>query len=335
MKYRKFANTEIELSALGLGCMGMSTSYGERDDHERLETLKKSIEIGINFWDTSDIYGNGENEKLISQVLKEHREKIFIATKVGFRSGKDSDDGIERNGNYLDGRPEYLKKAINQCLERLGVEMIDLLYLHRVDPKVPVEASINAMAEFVKMGKVRYLGLSECTLEDLVKANEIHPISAVQSEYSLVERTVEQNGILQKTKEINAAFIPFAPLGRGLITNKNHLEHLSPTDFRYNIPRYNGEHRINNQQLADELNEYAKNHFQANASQLALAWLLHQSQHIIPIPGTKRRSYLLENAEAVNIELTDQNLEEINRIVAKYPNVGERYAAKQKSFLKK
>lgn len=200
---------------------------------------------------------------------------------------------------------------------------------------MPVEESIGAMAEYVNQGKVRYLGLSECTLEDLNRAHMVHQISAVQSEYSLVERTVEKNGILKKTKEINATFVPFAPLGRGLITNKNHLQNLKPTDFRYNIPRYNGEHRINNENLANELEVYAKKNFNASASQLAIAWVIAQQDNIIPIPGTKRRTYLEENVKALELHLDKNHLKDIESILAKYPNVGERYAERQKGFLKK
>ncbi|RHM99642.1 aldo/keto reductase [Dielma fastidiosa] len=335
MEKREFANTGIMVSAIGLGCMGMSASYGERNDEESIKTLQRSLELGIDFWDTSDIYGNGDNEKLISKVLTENRNRVFIATKVGFRSGNDTDDGVARQGNYLDGRPEHIKKAVSACLDRLGVECIDLLYLHRVDPNVPVEDSIEAMAKFVEQGKVKYLGISECTLDDLNRAHKIHPISAVQSEYSLVERTVEKNGILQRTKEINAVFVPFAPLGRGLITNKKHMQHLQPTDFRYNIPRYNGEHRINNENLANELDLYAKENFNATVSQLAIAWVLAQQDNIIPIPGTKRRIYLEENVKSIDIHLSERHLKDINAILDKYPNVGERYAARQKGFLKK
>lgn len=335
MEKKEFANTGVMLSAIGLGCMGMSTSYGERNDEESLKTLQRSLELGINFWDTSDIYANGENEKLISKVLNENRENVFIATKVGFRSGNDTDDGNVRQGNYLDGSPVHIRKAVNACLERLDVDCIDLLYLHRVDPNVPVEESIRAMAEFVKQGKVKYLGLSECTLDDLNRAHRIHPISAVQSEYSLVERTVEKNGILKRTKEINATFVPFAPLGRGLITNKKHMQNLKPTDFRYNIPRYNGEHRINNENLANDLEAYANKYFNASASQLAVAWVIAQQDNIIPIPGTKRRTYLEENVKSLELHLEKKHIKDIDEILARYPNVGERYAARQKGFLKK
>ena len=264
---------------------------------------------------------------MIAQVLKKNREKIFIATKVGLRLN-------ENQEKYVDGNPKYLKHAINASLERLGVDHIDLLYLHRIDSHVPIEESISAMAEFVKCGKVRYLGLSECTLEDLNKAHHIHPISAVQSEYSLLERSVERNGILKRTKEINAIFVPFAPLARGLFTNKNPLQHLSATDFRYDIPRYNGEHLLNNEKLAQELKAYAHKHFHASTSQLAIAWLIAQQDNIIPIPGTKKRVYLEDNMKALDIHLNSSHLSDLKKILEKYPNVGERYTASEQALLK-
>ncbi|HEY8805733.1 MAG TPA: aldo/keto reductase, partial [Clostridium sp.] len=274
MKYRTFGNTDVKLSAVGLGCMGMSTSYGTPDDKESLKTLQLALELGINYWDTADCYAGGRNEELISNVLKDNRDKVFISTKFGFR--------YNENGAYVDASPKWMREAVEGSLKRLKTDYIDLYYAHRVDPNIPVEETVGAMAELVKEGKVRYIGLSECNLKDLKKANSIHSIAAVQSEYSLVERQVEANGILKTTKERGSAFVAFAPMGRGLITNKLNMSHLSKTDFRYNIPRYNGEHRENNEKLAAALGELAADKFGATAAQLAIAWLLSQSEHIIP-----------------------------------------------------
>ena len=328
MNFREFGKTGEKLSAIGLGCMGMSMSYGTPNDAESLATLRRSLELGINFWDTADIYGDGVNEELIAPILHENRNQIFLATKFGFRKNAEA-------AAYLDGSAKWVRQAVEGSLKRLRIETIDLYYLHRVDPKTPVEETVDAMAQLVKEGKIRYIGLSECTVEDLKRANAVHPISAVQSEYSLVERTVERNGILELTKEIGAAFVPFAPLGRGLITSKLNLDTLKETDFRYNIPRYNGEHRKNNEDLVTELTDFAKTRFNATTAQLSLAWVLAQGDHIIPIPGTKRRKYLEENAAAVDVQLCEEDLNTIDAILKRYPNIGERYALRESKFIKK
>ena len=227
-----------------------------------------------------------------------------------------------------------MKEAVEGSLERLGIDTIDLYYAHRVDPKVPIEDTVSAMADLVREGKIRYIGLSECSPEDLKRANAIHPITAVQSEYSLVTRGVE-NEILPLTKELGITLVPFAPLGRGLITNKLDMSALKPNDFRFNIPRYNGEHRENNENLAAALTEFASDRFNISATQLALAWVLAQSSNIIPIPGTKHTKYLEENVKAVDTILNDSDLKDIEEILRRYPNVGERYAPRENSFVKK
>jgi aryl-alcohol dehydrogenase-like predicted oxidoreductase len=333
MNYRKFANTNIELSKIGLGCMGMSAAYGEdKDDKESIATLERSIELGINFWDSADIYANGVNEELISQVLKSNRNKVFMATKFGFRMKNNIGDSFSGDV-YINCSPKYIKEAVEKSLKRLKTDYIDLYYAHRIDPNIPIEETIGAMSELVKEGKVKYLGLSECTANELKKAHEIHPISALQSEYSLLYREVEKE-ILPLTKELGVTFVPFAPLGRGLMSNKLNIDSLSSNDFRKTLPRYEGEYLENNQKLTQALEELAisKN---ATTAQLAIAWVIAQSDNIIPIPGTKKRKYLESNIGAIDLNLTLSDLEKIDLILAKYPNVGPRYSARENKFVKK
>jgi aryl-alcohol dehydrogenase-like predicted oxidoreductase len=333
MKYRKFGQTDIQLSAIGLGCMGMSFAYGTPDNQESLMTLQESLKLGINFWDTADIYGQGANEVLLSQMLKQHRDKIFLATKIGFRPKVSNPGSPISTEMIVDGSKEYIKNAINASLKRLDIDKIDLLYLHRVDPFVPIEESILAMSEFVKAGKVSYLGLSECSTEDLLRANAVWPIAAVQSEYSILSRDVEK-GILPLTKELGMAFIPFAPLSRGLLTNKLDVTHLDKTDFRSRLPRYNGEYYENNEKIADEFAQLASQ-LKVTPAQLAIAWVLSRGENIIPIPGTKKRQYLRENCGAVDIILSSENIDSIEEIIKRHPNIGPRYSPRESNFINK
>jgi len=322
MKYRTLGNTGEQLSATGLGCMSMSHAYGTPDDEESIATLHRALDLGINFWDTADVYGSGKNEELISKVLVPNRDKIFIATKFGFTQSADG------KGMVFDGSPAYMKKAVEASLKRLGIEVIDLYYAHRIDPNVPVEDMVGAMAELVKEGKVRYLGLSEASVNSIKKAHAVHPISALQSEYSLLTREPEQN-VLPLCKELGISFVPFSPLARGLVTNTLDTSKLADNDFRKGLPRYQEEYQDNNNKLTAGFAELAAQK-QCSPSQLALAWVLAQGEHIIPIPGTKRRKYLEENAGSVDVDLSDTDFKNIDELLAKYPNTGERYSEAQK-----
>jgi aryl-alcohol dehydrogenase-like predicted oxidoreductase len=322
METRKLGTQGLEVSALGLGCMGMSFAYTEgRDETESIATIHRALDLGITFFDTAEVYGPFENEKLVGRALAGRRDQAVIATKFGFK--------IEAHGHSggVDSRPEHVKEVCDASLKRLGVDVIDLYYQHRVDPQVPIEDTVGAMADLVREGKVRYLGLSEASAKTIRRAHAVHPISALQSEWSLWERDVE-NEILPTCRELGIGFVPYSPLGRGFLTGEaKRAEEYPEGDFRRNLPRFQGENFDRNKRIVDAVTAIA-NEKGVKPGQIALAWLLAQGPDVVPIPGTKRRKYLEENAAATAIKLTPQDLEALDRAAPRGAVSGERYMQK-------
>jgi aryl-alcohol dehydrogenase-like predicted oxidoreductase len=321
MQNRVLGSQGLVVSEQGLGCMGMSFAYGRADDEESVATIHRALDLGITFFDTADMYGPMSNERLLGRALQGRRHQAVIATKFGNEIGADG-----QLARRVNGRPEYLRTALDASLQRLGVETIDLWYQHRVDPEVPAEETFGAMGEAVTAGKVRYLGISEAAPDTIRRAHASAPLSAVQTEYSLFSRDVEDDGVLDVVRELGIGFVAYSPLGRGFLSGTiRSIEDLAEDDWRRNHPRWQGENFDANLAVVDKVRELAADKG-IEASQLALAWVLAQGDDIVPIPGTKRIRYLLENAGALAVELTEDDLAGIEAAFPRGATAGDRYA---------
>lgn len=319
MNMRKLGSQGLEVSAEGLGCMGMSEFYGTSDEDEAIATIHRYLDLGGTFLDTADMYGPFTNERLVGRAVRERRDQVIVATKFG--------NEREEDGTFvgINGRPEYVHRACDASLERLGVDFIDLYYQHRVDDQVPIEETVGAMSELVEQGKVKYLGLSEAAPETIRRAHAVHPISALQTEYSLWSRDPE-DAILPTVRELGIGFVAYSPLGRGFLSGQiRSLDDLEENDFRRGSPRFEGENFERNLELVDRVQEIAAEK-EVTPGQLALAWVLNQGEGIVPIPGTKRRSYLEENLAAAELELADEDLRRLDDAAPVGAAAGERYA---------
>jgi aryl-alcohol dehydrogenase-like predicted oxidoreductase len=322
MLTRTLGRNGPSISAIGLGCMGMSEFYGSLDDDESIATLHRALELGINFLDTSDAYGPHTNEVLVGKTIAGQRDKVFLATKFGIVR-----DPADPQARGVNGRPEYVRKSCDDSLKRLGVDYIDLYYQHRVDRDTPIEETVGAMADLVKAGKVRHLGLSEASAATIERAHKVHPIAALQTEYSLWTRDPETTGTLDACRKLGIALVAYSPLGRGFLTGAiKSPDDFDADDYRRNNPRFQGENFARNLKLAEQVQKLAKDKG-CTPSQLTLAWVLAQGDDILPIPGTKRRKYLEENAHAIEVKLEKSELDELDKAFPVDAAAGDRYAA--------
>ncbi|HDE1464291.1 TPA: aldo/keto reductase [Klebsiella quasipneumoniae] len=322
MKTRYFGKEKFQVSALGLGCMGMSFAYGGAEESQAINTIHAAVDMGVTFLDSAEVYGPFDNEVLVGKAIKGIRDKVQIATKFGFRI-LPTGQGLERMAG-VDSRPEHIREAVEGSLKRLNIETIDLLYQHRVDPAVPVEEVVGTMADLVKEGKIRHIGLSEVSAQTLRRACKVHPITAVQTEYSLWTREPE-GGILKACRELGVGFVPYSPLGRGFLTGKITDPSLfAADDFRRNLPRFQAETMRKNQQLLDHLQQVA-GRYDATLAQMALAWVMSKGEDIVPIPGARKINHLRDNAAAADIMLSPEDILTIDHIFAAENVAGLRY----------